>query len=218
MSGAIPTAPRSASQPRVQFDLGSEIGSPTSASSPDQGRHRRREQRQAGYETDDSDSTLDGNMRSGSGQTTPTSPSHSRRRHKHHHQHSRDNPEPLSATSTASTSSAPPDDQPRKLRRHRHRHSEPSTPGIQEQPPPSQLRRHEGPPPESPASDSTIDLPERFDKHGRKKPETGDDPLADKIDELLSGKGPGGKFFGRLTGLFGDKDGDEGGSGGRRRR
>lgn len=57
----------------------------------------------------------------------------------------------------------------------------------------------------SPAdSDATIELPPRFDDKGRKKAETGDDPLAAKIDEILTGKGAAGKVFGNfLDGLFG---------------
>lgn len=65
-------------------------------------------------------------------------------------------------------------------------------------------------------SDATIDLPDRFDEHGRRIPEKGEDPIAEKIEELLSGKGTAGKYFKSLTGgLFG---GDEGRSGGGRRR
>lgn len=57
----------------------------------------------------------------------------------------------------------------------------------------------------SPAdSDATIELPPRFDDKGRKKAESGDDPLADKLDEILTGKGAAGKVFGNfLDGLFG---------------
>lgn len=70
----------------------------------------------------------------------------------------------------------------------------------------------------SPApSDTTIDLPERFDRYGRRIPERGEDPLADKIEDLLSGKGAAGKFLEKLTGAFGGGS-DEDGDGGRRRR
>ena len=58
-------------------------------------------------------------------------------------------------------------------------------------------------------SDPTIDLPDRFDQYGRKKPEKGDDPLADKIEELFSGKGRGGKWLSKLMGE--DDDGDNAG-------
>jgi len=58
----------------------------------------------------------------------------------------------------------------------------------------------------SPDSDVTIDLPERFDKHGKKKPEPGDDVLADAFQDILTGKGPAGKLFGNFAeGLFGSE-------------
>ena len=44
-------------------------------------------------------------------------------------------------------------------------------------------------------SDSTEDLPDRFDRHGRKIPERGEDPLADKFEDLLGGKGSVGKLL-----------------------
>lgn len=68
----------------------------------------------------------------------------------------------------------------------------------------------------SPAlSDTTIDMPERFDQYGKRKPQRGEDPLADTIEDLFSGKGAAGKLLGKLTGVFGggNDDGD-----GRRRR
>lgn len=69
----------------------------------------------------------------------------------------------------------------------------------------------------SPApSDTTVDLPDRFDRYGRRKPEKGEDLLADKFEDLLRNEAVG-KFLGRLTGAFGGgSDGD--GVGGRRRR
>jgi len=44
--------------------------------------------------------------------------------------------------------------------------------------------------------DSVIDLPDRFDKHGNPKPE---DPLAAKINDLLSGRGGGGDLIKTLA-------------------
>lgn len=44
--------------------------------------------------------------------------------------------------------------------------------------------------------DSVIELPDRFDKHGNPKPE---DPLAAKINDLLSGRGGGGDIFKTLA-------------------
>jgi len=47
-------------------------------------------------------------------------------------------------------------------------------------------------------------LPARFDEKGRKKPEPGQDPLADKLDDILAGKGTAGKLIGNfLDDLFG---------------
>jgi hypothetical protein len=56
----------------------------------------------------------------------------------------------------------------------------------------------------SPASDVTVELPERFDKYGRKKPEPGEDVLADKLEAFLAGKGAARKLFGNFAdGLLG---------------
>jgi hypothetical protein len=57
----------------------------------------------------------------------------------------------------------------------------------------------------SPAdSDATIELPPRFDEKGRRKTNPDDDPLADRIEEMLAGKGAAGKIFGNfLDGIFG---------------
>lgn len=56
--------------------------------------------------------------------------------------------------------------------------------------------------PDSVNSSETVELPPRFDQEGRKVPERGEDPLADKIEDLLSGKGLAGGIFKRLTGDF----------------
>ena len=79
--------------------------------------------------------------------------------------------------------------------------------------------RHEESRSPSPAhSDETIDLPERFDENGRRKPERSEDPIADKIEEFLSGKGSAGKLFKNLTdGLLGGGNADAD-KGSRRRR
>lgn len=59
--------------------------------------------------------------------------------------------------------------------------------------------------PDSVNSSETVELPPRFDPEGRKVPERGEDPLADKIEDLISGKGLAGGIFKRLTGdLLGD--------------
>jgi hypothetical protein len=77
-------------------------------------------------------------------------------------------------------------------RRRRHRSRDPST------------HRRTGSP-DSVNSTETVELPARFDQEGRKVPERGEDPLADKIEDLFSGKGLAGGIFKRLTGdLLGD--------------
>lgn len=73
-------------------------------------------------------------------------------------------------------------------------------------------------------TDDTVEyLPDRFDDKGRRKSDKGDDPLADKIDEILKGKGAAGKVFGNfMDGLLGPqgrkKNSDDPGEGGSRRR
>lgn len=57
-------------------------------------------------------------------------------------------------------------------------------------------------------SDGTVDLPDRFDENGNRKPE---DPLAQKINELLGGQGGAGNLF---KGLMGGLLGGQGGGGG----
>lgn len=110
------------------------------------------------------------------------------------HSYSTNNSEiPLSATN----------DSPRSRRRRHHRRRASQT-DISRSPSPAH-------------SDSTIDLPERFDQYGRRIPERGEDPLADKIEDLFSGKGAAGMLLEKLTGAFGGgSDGD--GDGGKRRR
>jgi hypothetical protein len=49
-----------------------------------------------------------------------------------------------------------------------------------------------------------VELPERFDKYGRKKPEPGGDVLTDRLGAFLSGKGAAVKLFGNFAdGLLG---------------
>lgn len=62
---------------------------------------------------------------------------------------------------------------------------------------------------DSAASSETVELPPRFDQEGRKVAERGEDSLADKIEDMLKGKGLAGGIFKRLTG---DILGDSGGS------
>ena len=127
--------------------------------------------------------------RSSPSSSSPSSPRKIRRRH---HQ-----PGGLHKFSDDSDFSSSPS--PDRSRHHRRRVSHND---VQRSPSPTH-------------SDATVDLPDRFDKHGRRKPEKGDDPLADKIDEFLSGKGPAGSIFNKLVGALGA---DEGGHGDRKGR
>lgn len=65
-------------------------------------------------------------------------------------------------------------------------------------------------------SDSTVDLPPRFDEQGQRMPSEHEDPLAGRIQDILAGRGTAGSLFRRITGdLLG---GGEERDGGRRRR
>lgn len=109
-----------------------------------------------------------------------------------------------------------------KARRHRRRRSdrEFSDDSYGSENPPDERRHHRSrgsrhhdePRSPSPAhSDATIDLPPRFDKDGRPKAQRGEDPIADKIEDFLAGKGSAGKLFKNLTdGLLGGGGGDDG--------
>lgn len=63
-----------------------------------------------------------------------------------------------------------------------------------------------------------MDLPERFDSKGRRIPDKGEDPLADKVEELLGGGGGFGKFIKGFLGGEDDPMGDGGKKSRRRRR
>lgn len=159
-----PTAPqpRASSQPppatkSVQFDLGSDSSSISSAASPSFEKNRKGHHQSSGGEN---------------------------------HQHS---------TKGSNSSPFAANDSPRL---HRRRASQ------------SDLFRSPSPTP----SDATIDMPERFDQYGRRKPERGEDPLADTIDDLFLGNGAVGKFLNNLTGAFGGGNGEDGDGGRRRRR
>jgi hypothetical protein len=103
-----------------------------------------------------------------------------RRRHRHHDENIDEHERDDSHNNT------------QHYRRRRHRSSDPSS------------HRRTGSL-DSVNSSETVELPPRFDQEGRKVAERGEDPLADKIEDLLSGKGLAGGIFKRLTGdLLGD--------------
>jgi len=71
-------------------------------------------------------------------------------------------------------------------------------------------------------SDGTMDLPPRFDRDGNRKAESTGNDLADRIQDLLAGRGSAGKLFKGLAGGLleggggGERDGRRGGRRGRR--
>jgi hypothetical protein len=65
-------------------------------------------------------------------------------------------------------------------------------------------------------SDGTTDLPPRFDRDGNRKPESTGNELADRIQDLLAGRGSAGKLFKGLAG--GLLEGAAGGGGDRESR
>lgn len=81
---------------------------------------------------------------------------------------------------------------------------------------------YERPPPEDDESDTTVELPPRFDENGRRMPDQAGDPFAEKLQEMFAGKGLAGGLFKRIAGDFmgggGGDDSDGESSGGRRRR
>ncbi|KAL1861117.1 hypothetical protein Plec18170_001632 [Paecilomyces lecythidis] len=99
----------------------------------------------AGYESDDSEATIDGSL-----------PSHRRSSSSQHHR---------------AHISHPPTPHPER--------------GSSSRP----HKQHASGKASESDSDSTIDLPDRFDSEGRPLPQPGDDPLADHIEKLLNGLG-----------------------------
>jgi hypothetical protein len=194
-SSANRSPPRASSQPplaakNVAFDLQSEA---SAVSDADPKRHRKRGETSRGYEAEhDSDSTIDGRD-----QRYPT-----------HH--------PISETESDP-------EQGSRQRSHRRRRGTYDDDRDHDRHSRSRLEsksRHKDAPPDGPlsptGSDVTVDLPERFDRRGRKKPERGDDAVADFLDQMLSGKGPGGKYLKKLFAGAGGDEGDD--HGGHRRR
>jgi hypothetical protein len=115
-----------------------------------------------------------------------TKTEHKRRRRRRHRNHDEDIDEHERDDHHSNT---------QHRRRRRHRSRDPST------------HRRTGSP-DSVNSTETVELPARFDQEGRKVPERGEDPLADKIEDLFSGKGLAGGILKRLTGdLLGDGSG-----------
>ncbi|KAL8728323.1 MAG: hypothetical protein Q9166_005466 [cf. Caloplaca sp. 2 TL-2023] len=158
--------------------------------------------------------------------SSPSSPEHIRKRRQRTGSHDRDqyrddsiNNEYSSFSDNPSTShpsnrSASSSSRPHK-HRHHHHHRQESAPSASSNPNSSANTLVNSARSPSPAkSDTTIDLPQRFDEKGRRIPEKGEDPLADTIEGLLSGGGGIGKF---MKGFLGGED-DPLGDGGKNRR
>jgi hypothetical protein len=193
------TRPRAVSQPpptnghrkSVQFAAKDDIqGIPSSdASIPDHdGHHHRRRRKDRGYEAgEDTDTPTDEASRRGAAAG--------------------------GAAAAAAASLDPVEDYASKRRHHRRRRSHDPASGSS-----SSRRDRDRDPTSDPKgktaersntgdgndSDATVDLPARFDEKGQKKTERGEDPLADKFEDIISGKGAAGKVFGNfMDGLFG---------------
>ncbi|KAK2762672.1 hypothetical protein FQN54_000846 [Arachnomyces sp. PD_36] len=140
--------PRSSSQPvppqskTVAFDLGSQYSSPSSIHDPEPS------SRYAGYETDDSDSTLDDSDR-------------------HHYRR----PHDLDDRHRPARSTYPPTPDPSSSRHHHHHRSTKH----------SSRDKHQS------DSESTIDLPDRFDSQGRRKYDDPADRFEDALNRFVSG-------------------------------
>lgn len=189
------SASRSTSQPpahrkSVAFadaaDVAGNRSTTTIASSQQSGLHRHADNNR-GYEAgDDTDSTIDGRNRGPArSQTLPE----------------------VTSNGASGASLDPNARNSKKRHHHRRRSADPtasSTPLAGPSDPPTSSSRAPNPPVSPAPSDQTIDLPDRFDKYGRKKPEAGEDPLADRLDNIIAGKGATGKLFGNFVdGLFG---------------
>jgi hypothetical protein len=136
-----------------------------------------------------------------------------RHHHRHHHSHSRGYEAEDDTDSTPDDSRRRTQEQSTRSRdieeatngneKRRHRRRRSHDPGSSHREPSSRDRSIERV--TSPAdSEATVDIPARFDEKGRKKSEPGDDPLADKFEDMLSGKGAAGKVLGNFfDGLFG---------------
>ena len=150
--------------------------------------------------------------------SSPSSPQHIRKRRQRNgnsdkNQYTDDYSSFSDDPSTSHFSSS----RPHGHHKHRHRHhddppppqSAPSNPNSSANTLVNSARS-----PSPTPSDATVDLPQRFDEKGRRIPEKDEDPLADKIEDLLGGRGGFGKF---MKGFLGGED-DPLGDGGKPRR
>ena len=96
------------------------------------------------------------------------------------------------------------------LRRH-DRISRRRERGRRDRDPASQLfnDKYDRPPHDSDSED-TVDLPRRFDEHGNRKPESMGDELAERLQDLLTGRASAGSFFKSIAGSLRDEGEGEG--------
>lgn len=156
--------------------------------------------------------------------SSPSPPEHIRKRRQRNGNHDKNNynddyssfsDDPSTSYQSATSSSS----RSHGNRKHRHHHRHDPPPAAPSNPDSSTNTLVNSARSSSPAnSDSTIDLPQRFDEKGRKIPEEGEDPLVDMAQNLL---GEGGGFSKFLKGFLGGEDdplGDGDKKGRRRRR
>lgn len=136
--------------------------------------------------------------------SSPFSPGSSATPRRRHHNSNHDDSGISHSFPSSSSSSSPSPDRSRHLRR-RVSHNDVAAVDVGRSPSPV-------------PSDATVDLPDRFYKDGRRKPQKGEDPLADTLDEVLGGRGPVGKIFKSLVGGLGGAGAGAGGGGRRERR
>ncbi|RMZ83511.1 hypothetical protein DV737_g1620, partial [Chaetothyriales sp. CBS 132003] len=178
---AVSQPPPSSSRKSVQFAAKPEVQASdrSETASPEQSQARRHRER--GYEAgDDTDSTADDQQR-----------------------RARDRASDSRRTVDPDMDTGRDDDRKRRQhhRRRSHDPSASSSGAARTGAVATHLDRHRTISPTD--SDATVDLPPRFDSKGNKKSDP-EDPLADRIDDILQGKGTAGKLFGNLVdGIFG---------------
>ena len=78
--------------------------------------------------------------------------------------------------------------------------------------------KYDRPPRDGSDSEDTVELPRRFDEHGNRKPDSMGDELAERLQDLLSGRASAGSFFKSIAGTLTQEEDREGRRPSRRRR
>ena len=104
-------------------------------------------------------------------------------------------------------------------RRH-DRERRPRRRGRRPRGPASQLfnDKYDRPPRDGSDSEDTVELPRRFDEHGNRKADSMGDELANRLQDLLSGRASAGSFFKSIAGTLTQEEDREGRRLSRRRR